>query len=142
MTGRCIGIDYGSKRIGIAVSDALGIGARELTILPANDGSYAKIIAIAEREGAVGLVVGVPENPNAPPGVALQADRVREWIAGLRALTALPVEEVGEYLSSHAAREIAAEQGRRPHEAIDDLAARVILQAWLDARYRTRNALA
>ena len=140
MTGRVLGIDYGSLRIGIAVSDGLGIGARELSILERDDDIFARILAIAAREGAVALVVGVPENPNAPAGVAHQADRVRHWIAGLREMTDLPVHEVGEYLSSNAARELAARQKRSIHEPIDDLAARVILQAWLDACYRTPSA--
>ena len=138
MSGRALGIDYGEKHIGLAISDALGIGARELCILQSKDleTDCAAIAKIAAREGAVTLVVGVPENPNAPAGIVTQADVVRQWIETLREITGLPVYEVSEYLTSQEARELARAQKRDPRQPIDDLAARVILQAWLDARPR------
>ena len=136
MKGRLIGLDHGSKRIGLAVSDALGIVARELTIVQRTTRAkdYEQILAIAEREGACGFVIGVPHNPNAPEGVHLQADKVKRWIERLRKRTHLPISEVSEYLTSVEAREIARELKRKPAEPIDDLAARVILQSYLDAQ--------
>ena len=135
MIGRLLGIDHGRKRIGLAISDALGVTARELAILQsAGEGSdFAVIAEIAEREGAVGLVVGVPHNPNAPAGLPRQADIVRGWIARLRGVIPLPVAETSEYLTSAEARQLALQLKRPPREPIDDLAARVILQAYLDA---------
>lgn len=135
MIGRLIGIDHGQKRIGLAVSDALGISARELAILKrvSEAEDFAAIAEIAQREDAVGLVVGVPYNPNAPAGLQKQSDIVRDWIVRLRGAIALPVVEVGEYLTSAEARQLALQQKRAPREPIDDLAARVILQAYLDA---------
>ncbi len=136
MTGRIIGIDHGSKRIGIAVSDALGIAARELSVLRSSTRArdFEQIVAIARRERACAFVVGVPHNPNAPPGVALQADKVKRWIEGLRGYTDLPVYEVSEYLTSAEARDMARQLKRKADEPIDDLAARVILQSYLDAQ--------
>lgn len=135
MIGRLLGIDHGSKRIGIAISDALGVGARELTVLssagPAED--VRAIQAIAEREGAVGIVVGIPLNPNAPAGIKTQADIVRGWLAQLGAVTDLPIVEVSEYLTSEEARHLARLGKRGSRDPIDDLAARVILQSYLDA---------
>ena len=138
MIGRLLGIDYGEKRIGLAISDALGISARELAILQSRGSrqDYAAINAIALREQAVGLVVGVPENPNAPSGIVTQADIVRGWITALRQATDLPVHEVSEYLTSEEARTMARRLRRRAHEPIDDLAACVILQSYLDAHSR------
>lgn len=138
MSGRLLGIDHGKKRIGLAISDALGISARELTILPSLGASqdFAVISEIAQREGAVGLVVGVPENPNAPPGIATQADIVRDWIAELRRAIDLPVHEISEYLTSEEARNMARMLQRGAKEPIDDLAACVILQSFLDSRSR------
>ena len=135
MIGRLIGIDHGQKRIGLAVSDALGVGARELAILQreAEAKDFAAIAEIAERENAVGLVVGVPRNPNAPAGVAKQADTVRDWIDQLRESVPLPIVEVSEYLTSVEARQLAIQLKRPPRAPIDDLAARVILQSYLDA---------
>ena len=135
MIGRLIGIDHGEKRIGIAISDAMGISARELKILPSRGKmeDFARIREIAELEGTVGVVVGVPLNPNAPAGVRTQADAVREWISHMRQAIPLPVVEVSEYLTSDEARRLARTQKRGPREPVDDLAARIILQSYLDA---------
>lgn len=135
MIGRLLGIDHGRKRIGLALSDAMGLSARELEVLDSADeaSDFAAIAAIAEREGAVGLVVGVPHNPNAPAGPETQAELVQQWIYRLRRAIALPVVEVSEYLTSAEARQLALQLRRDPRQPIDDLAARVILQAYLDA---------
>ena len=135
MIGRLLGVDHGQKRIGLAISDALGISARELEIFESRgvDLDFARIRDIAARERAVGIVVGVPINPNAPAGIRTQAHHVREWIAQLRAAVPLPVAEVSEYLTSDEARQAARAQKRDPRAPIDDLAARIILQAFLDA---------
>lgn len=136
MIGRVLGVDHGRKRIGLAISDALGIGARELAILRSQGDSrdFAAIAEVAAREGVAAIVVGAPVNPNAPEGVRTQADLVREWIAGLRDAVNLPVHEVSEYLTSDEARGMAKALKRGAREPIDDLAARVILQSWLDAQ--------
>ena len=136
MTGRLIGIDHGSKRIGLALSDGLGIAARELGIVKRSTDArdFEQILAMARREGACGFVVGVPYNPNAPKGVELQADKVKGWIERLRSYTDLPVAEVSEYLTSAEARDLARQLKRKADEPIDDLAARVILQSYLDAQ--------
>ena len=135
MIGRLIGIDHGKQRIGLAISDAMGIGARELTILTSKGeaADFAEIAAIAKRESAIGIVVGIPHNPNAPLAAPKQADIVLDWCARLRSAVQLPVAEVSEYLTSAEAQELARALKRRPREPIDDLAARVILQSYLDA---------
>ena len=136
MKGRLLGIDHGKLRIGLAISDGLGIGARELAVLPARGSQedFQRILAVAREQGAAGLVVGVPRNPNAPAGLSGAADTVQAWIAQLRSLTELPIAEVGEYLTSAEARILARQLKRKPEQPIDDLAARVILQAYLDAQ--------
>ena len=135
MIGRLLGIDPGEKRIGLAVSDAMGITARELQICPrlGNAEDFAAIREIAESLAVTGIVVGVPDNPNAPEGIRTQADVVRDWISEMRATIPLPVAEVSEYLTSQEARSLAQAQKRNPREPIDDLAARIILQSFLDA---------
>ena len=136
MNGRLIGIDHGSKRIGLAVSDALGIVARELAIINRGkrEDDFEIILNIARDQRAVGFVVGVPHNPNAPDGIRAQAETVKRWIARLAEHTDLPIAEVSEYLSSVEARELARQRNRAPDEPIDDLAARIILQSYLDAQ--------
>lgn len=135
MIGRLLGIDHGSQRIGLAISDAMGIGARELTILKSQgDASdFAEIAAIAKRESAVGIVVGIPHNPNAPVDAPKQADIVLDWSARLRSALQLPVAEVSEYLTSTEAQAMARQLKRDARHPVDDLAARVILQSYLDA---------
>lgn len=135
MIGRLLGIDPGEKRIGLAVSDAMGIAARELQIRPrlGNVEDFAAICEIVERHEVAGIVVGVPLNPNAPEGIRTQADAVREWISEMRLAIPLPIAEVSEYLTSQEARRLAHAQKRNPREPVDDLAARIILQSFLDA---------
>ena len=135
MDGRLIGIDHGSKRIGLAVSDGMRISARELAIIQRRGvlEDFEKIRAIAKREDAVGFVIGIPQNPNAPAGIHSQADTVRNWIAQFRQNTELPIAEVSEYLTSSEARKLARQRKRNARAPIDDLAARVILQSYLDA---------
>ncbi|RMG84551.1 MAG: Holliday junction resolvase RuvX [Chloroflexi bacterium] len=135
MIGRLLGIDYGLKRIGLAVSDANGIVARELMILHRRSKreDFAEIAAIVEREQIVAFVVGLPVSYDAPEGVYTQADRVRNWVKKLVEVIPLPFVLWNEYLTSEEARELAREIGRNPREAIDDLAARIVLQTYLDA---------
>ncbi len=135
MIGRLLGIDPGDKRIGLALGDAMGISARELQIRPrlGNVEDFAAIREIAKKHEIAGIVVGVPLNPNAPEGIRTQADAVREWIAEMRRAVPLPIVEVSEYLTSHEARQLAHAQKRNPREPVDDLAARIILQSFLDA---------
>lgn len=135
MIGRLLGIDPGEKRIGLAVSDAMGIAARELQIRPrlGNAEDFAAIREIAGKQAIVGIVVGVPLNPNAPEGIRTQADAVRGWISEMRCAIPLPIVEISEYLTSQEARRLAHARKRNPREPVDDLAARIILQSYLDA---------
>ena len=133
--GRLLGIDHGLKRIGLAVSDASGLVARELTVIKRKSKAedFAKINHIAAEQQVIALVVGLPTNYEAAPGSHTQADTVRLWVERLRETTTLPVVLWDEQLSSEDARELARHQRRKPTEPIDDLAARVILQSYLDA---------
>lgn len=134
MIGRLIGIDHGIKRIGIAISDGMGITARELTVVhrTSRADDFAKINQIAEQERAVGFVVGIPYSPNAPDNVHTQEDTVRTWIEHFRETTNLPIYECSEYLTSEEARQLSIQQKRKPSDPIDDLAARIILQSYID----------
>ncbi|MCU0511597.1 MAG: Holliday junction resolvase RuvX [Anaerolineae bacterium] len=134
MSGRLIGLDHGLKRIGVALSDASRRVARELLIVQRStrQADFDRLNAIAAQESATGFIIGVPYS-DAPAGTHTQADTVRLWISRFAATTALPVVPWDEQLSSDDAREIARLQRRRFDAPIDDLAARVILQSYLDA---------
>jgi putative Holliday junction resolvase len=133
--GRLLGIDHGIKRIGLAVCDPLRMVAREVAILErrSRQEDFDAINATAEREHVVGVIVGLPSVLEAELGVYTQADTVRLWVERYSATTDLPILLWDEQLSSEDARELAKLQKRVPTDPIDDLAARVILQSYLDA---------
>lgn len=134
-SGRLLGVDHGLARIGVAVCDASWLVARELTVInrTSKKADFARLNAIAADEGVVGIVLGLPINLDAPPDVHTQADTVRIWAGRFANTTDLPILLWDEQLSSEDALEIAKVQRRKPSDAIDDLAARVILQRFLDS---------
>ncbi len=135
MKGKLLCIDHGLKRIGLAVSDALGISARELTVInrKTNVEDFARINHIASEQRVVGIVVGMPVNSEAKAGEYTQGDTVLKWIERYAATTPLPIVTWDEQLTSLDARELSIQKGRGVRDPIDDLAARVILQSYLDA---------
>ncbi len=133
--GRLLGVDYGLKVVGLAISDPTGLLARPLQLLyrrsKAED--FAAIRALAAEHDVVGLVVGLPLSPPDVTGYT-QADRVRLWASRLAAAVNLPVYLFDERYSSQDAEDIVREVGRTPPDRIDAVAAAVILQGFLDAR--------
>lgn len=133
--GRLLGIDHGIKRIGLAVCDASWLVARELTVLERKSkrADFARINQIAAEQEVVAFVVGLPSDLDAPEGVHTQADTVRLWVERLQATTSLPIVLWDETLSSEDAKELARDLRRKYDAPIDDLAARLILQSYIDA---------
>ncbi len=132
---RLLGIDHGLRRIGLAVSDASGLVARELTILKRKSKAedFARLQQIIRQEHIEALVIGLPTNIGAHESQRSQADTVRNWVEQLTGAIHLPVVLWDEQLSSVDAHELARSKRRKPSEPVDDLAARVILQSYLDA---------
>jgi len=132
--GKLLGIDHGLKRIGLAVCDPLRITARELTIIErkSRQEDFDRINAIARAEAVVGFIVGLPNN-EAPPGAHTQADTVRLWVERFSQTTDLPIRLWDEQLSSEDAQALAQLKRRKLADPIDDLAARIILQSYIDA---------
>jgi putative holliday junction resolvase len=133
MIGKLLGIDHGLKRIGVAVSDALGYSARELAIIKrtTNEADFKRLNQIAFEQNVIAVVIGLPLNPDAAQ--ENQAKIVRNWAQRFSKSNAFPIIFWDEQLSSADAREIARDLRRKPGDPIDDLAARVILQSYLDA---------
>ena len=132
---RALGIDFGEKRIGIAISDPAGRVAVPLTTLARRDdrSAMAAIAEIARREGIGRLVLGEPVSLDGTRGAA--AARVRRFGERLAAKTALPLTFVDEALTSveAAARlRAAGVDPRRAPERIDAMAAQIVLQEDLD----------
>jgi putative Holliday junction resolvase len=133
---RLIGLDPGSKTIGVALSDvrrtlASPYGSIRRGKLRDN---AAEVSRIAVREGAGGMVVGLPLSMDGTVGPAAQA--ARDWTLALSAATGLPAALWDERLSSAAVNRMLIEADvtrRRRAEVVDRLAAAYILQAALDA---------
>src|SRR5690606_6487635 len=126
---------HGIKRIGLAVSDRSWLVSRELMIIrrTTREADFAKINAAAAQHRVCAIVVGLPSDEFRAEGEHTQADTVRLWTERLQATTPLPVIFWDEQMSSEEAKPL-ARRARRPLDApIDDLAARAILQSYLNA---------
>ena len=133
---RIIGLDHGSRRIGIAVGDtetAMAF-ARPALHRTREAADLAAVVALARAEGAIRTVVGLPRNMDGTEGS--QAAAARAFGDRLSKL-GLSVEYVDERLTSWQAAEGMALSGRRPVRAsgeLDSAAAALILQEYLDAQ--------
>ena len=134
---RLIGIDPGAKTIGLALTDvgltlASPFGALKRGKLK---GNAAEILALARKENAGGLVVGLPLSMDGTTGPAAQA--ARDWALALAEISGLPTSMFDERLSSAAANRFLIEEADLSHkkraEAVDRFAASWMLQAALDA---------
>lgn len=132
--GRLLGIDHGSKVIGLATSDATGLLATPLCLLRRRSKveDFAQIAEIVAQENACEIIVGVPEPVPGYQGYS-QADHIRRWAGRLAAAVTVPVRVWDETLSSEEAKRLLQERGRRRDSRIDAQAAAVILQSYLDA---------
>ena len=133
---RSLGIDFGERRIGLAISDPEGRLAVPLTTLERrNDRSAVRAIEeIARREGVGRLVLGEPVGLDGQRGEA--AERVRRFGDRLAGITGLPVRRVNESLTTVEAQERLRAAGvdtRREPERIDAVAAQILLQEALDS---------
>ena len=132
---RIIGLDYGTKTVGVAVSDELGLTAQGVeTITRKEANKLRKTLASAEE-----IVVGFPKNMNNTVGE--RAEQCREFADMLERRTGLPVVMWDERLSSVSAEQVLIESGVRRENrkaVIDKIAASIILQGYLD--YRANHA--
>ena len=134
---RLIGIDPGSKTVGLALTDVLltlatPFGSLKRGKLKAN---AIEIMTIALKENAGGLVVGLPLSMDGSIGPAAQS--ARDWALALSEMSGLPTAMYDERLSSAAANRFLIEEADLSHrkraDSVDRLAASWMLQAALDA---------
>jgi putative Holliday junction resolvase len=142
MAGRILGLDIGSKRIGVAISDELGMLASPVTMVlrGRNDrADFRKLIATLQPEK---LVAGLPTGLSGREGP--QAEETRTYAESLAIDLELPLEYFDERLSSAIAERTLIGAGMKRDqrkEKIDAMAAAVMLQGYLDRqRFNTRNA--
>lgn len=135
ITARALGVDPGSARIGLALSDELGCMAHPLRTLKASPESAAEIAAAAEESGSRTIVIGLPRNMNGTYGPAAEKSRV--LADAVRQRTSAKVILWDERLTTAAATKRLQEAGRNSREqrgVIDQAAAVQILQDWLDGQ--------
>jgi putative Holliday junction resolvase len=133
---RALALDLGERRIGVAVSDALGMVARPLEIFSrtSRKADFAHIGALVTTHQVVAVVVGLPLNMDGSEG--RQAAWVRDYSAALAETLAVPVHLWDERLTSEEAADILRAQGKPTAKGtLDAVAAAVILQSYLDSRY-------
>ena len=133
---RILAIDHGTQRIGLALSDELHIIAQPLEFVPAHP--FPEFLARLKqvlREQEVGLVlVGMPRNMDGSYGPA--ALKVREFIAVLNEVIGVPIKTWDERLTSVQANRFlrqAQVRGKKQKEKVDQTAAAILLQSYLDS---------
>jgi putative Holliday junction resolvase len=139
---RALGIDPGTRRIGIAVSDLTGTIASPLVVLqrsksPRHD--LAELARIAKAEEAEVIVVGLPINMDGSHGPAAKAATL--FAARLATVAGVPVELHDERRTTVMADQAMREgglDGRARRQRVDKVAAAVMLQSWLDTRRARR----
>ncbi len=134
---RILALDYGSKRVGVALSDPTGTLAKPLPFLPAKgDVKLARdVAALAAKEQAGLILLGLPRHMNGSLGES--AALVQAFAAALGQATKIPVKLVDERLSTvQASRQLqeAGRDARAQRSRIDSEAAAVLLQGFLDAQ--------
>ena len=141
MSGRVLGLDVGTRRLGVAVSDPTGTVASPLATVPRRTPAEdaRTIAALADEQAATTVVVGLPVTLAGREGPA--AATVRAYLAELAPLLpGLAFELVDERLSTVAAERALVGGGvrrRDRRQVVDQVAASVFLQTWLDRRRGT-----
>jgi len=140
-TGRLLGLDIGHRRIGVAVSDPLGMVASPRGyVAVGQDGGLPEVCALVTELEIVRIVVGLPLAMDGRERDAAQG--VRDWVERLCERVPVPVELWDERLTTAAAERALLESGMRREKRNlrrDAVAAALILQSYLDARRGKRE---
>ena len=144
---RALGLDLGSKRIGVAVSDSDGLVATPIeVVLRTSDrrGEHRALADLAEEWEVEVVVIGIPyslDGSTGPMAQAMTAEAV-ELARVLSARSGVPVETYDERLTTVTAERTLREQDLRApqrRKVVDMVAAAVMLQAWLDVRREAKG---
>ena len=135
-SGRVLGIDYGERRIGLAVSDELGIIASGAGTIANDDGALTRITELLRERDIRGIVVGLPLTLRGEEGAS--AELVQRFVRTLRERVDIPVELMDERFTSSLAAQAIRDMGvgkkkRREKGKIDEIAAVILLQGYLDS---------
>jgi len=136
--GRILGIDWGEKRLGLALSDPLGITAQPLEVIERKSiaDDFIRIRAIISEKDVTEIVVGMAFNMNGSPGML--TDKIKSYGARLTEEFKLPVHFVDERMTTMEAERMLVDEGdvsRGKRRGVrDKVAAALILRVYLDGK--------
>jgi putative pre-16S rRNA nuclease len=130
-----LALDFGRARIGTAISDELQLLAHPLETIPANEQAVSRVAEIVREKKVDHVVAGIPRQMNGQIGAA--ATEVLQFVEKLRAILPCPVVTWDERLTTvaaHCALRDAGKKTRQTRGYVDQVAAQMILQNYLDWR--------
>jgi putative Holliday junction resolvase len=136
-----LALDFGRARIGVAISDELRLLAHPLETIQTNRQPAARIAEIVREKKIDRVVTGIPKRMNGQIGPA--ATEVLEFVERLRAILPCPVVTWDERLTTvaaHRALRNAGKKTRHTRAYVDQVAAQMILQSYLDSRAANAEA--
>jgi putative Holliday junction resolvase len=138
-----LGLDYGARRIGLAVSDPQGKFAFPAGVLERQglEQDLEALRALARERGATRIVMGLPIHMDGHQGP--EAEAVRAFSEALAEATGLPVELLDERWTTQEAERALREtepRGRRRRDKLDAAAAAILLRTWLERVANEENA--
>jgi putative pre-16S rRNA nuclease len=136
---RILGMDVGSRRIGLAISDLLGITAQGLNTIHRQNKrvDFAQLERVIREHDVVEIVMGLPLRMSGAEGI--QAEKMQAFAEEIRRRFKLPVHLWDERLTSAQANRLLRETDmsiKRRGAVVDQMAAVLILQSWMDAKSR------
>lgn len=139
-SGRILGIDYGERRIGLALSDELGMIASGAGTIPGDERAVNQIAHLVTERSVVRIIVGMPLTLKGEIGDT--ARMVQRFIEKLSAVVDIPVDSLDERFTSSLAQQAIRDMGvgrkkRRDKGKIDEIAAVILLQGYLDGNTTT-----
>jgi putative Holliday junction resolvase len=134
---KVLALDYGAKRIGVAICDETMTLARPLPFIPADSPKKRNqaIMDLVKTHAAQLILIGLPRNMDGSYGESAAA--ARAFAREVRGVIGLEVKEIDERLTTVSASRLLHEAGRntrKQKEVIDSMSAVVLLQGWLDSR--------
>lgn len=133
-----LALDFGRARIGAAISDELHLLAHPLETIPANEQALSRIAEIVCERKIDHVIAGIPRQMNGQIGAA--ATEALQFVEKLRAILSCPVVTWDERLTTVAAHRALRDAGKKTRDTrsyIDQVAAQMILQSYLDRRAGT-----
>ena len=132
---RYLALDHGTKRIGVAISDELKMIAQPMEYIPTEpfDAFLVRLKQILTEKEVERMFIGMPRNMDGSYGPA--AEKVREFIAVLKAEIGVPIQTLDERLTSAQANRVLLQGNVRRadrKEKVDAMAAAILLQSYLD----------